>query len=168
MNKKALSVIFKPFYCPIPEDQKTINEYLNIKKNFKNNFFLLSVKNNLKIQNLISFFVLYKVLSFVLKEKEITAIFFFGIFFFYICVFAFLFSLFQLIELSKKMSKSKIFYEESSWFNIEYWEKFFFLIKNDRLILNQKIRPILKKKFRLIISIVSSSFFLLILTNSIK
>jgi hypothetical protein len=171
MNKKTVSLVFRPFYCPIPEDQKTVNEYLNLKKSLKNDFFLPQFKKQLTLQNYLTFFAFYSLLVFSIKKNELNTLFFFGFSFFFVSFLAFLFILFQLIDLSKKMGQSKIFYEEGSWFNIEYWEKLFFLIKNDRLILTQKVRPILKKKIRIVISVVSSAFFLgsfIIINNSIK
>tara|TARA_B110000503_G_C6796818_1_gene269452 strand:+ start:170 stop:373 length:204 start_codon:yes stop_codon:yes gene_type:complete len=48
---------------------------------------------------------------------------------------------------NKRLTQSRVFYEEASWFDGKIWEKPFFLIKNDKLLSSQKIQPILKRLF---------------------
>jgi hypothetical protein len=134
--------------CPIPEDQKPINQYIRFKEN---SFFNLPTfpKSILKSK---------------LKEFFLKIFFFLGIsnlFFFsgdFLTTFQrilitsfslFFFSLFLLFfrwkEIAKLFSTSRIFYEEASWYDGEIWEKPMALIKNDKLLERQKIKPILKK-----------------------
>jgi hypothetical protein len=48
-------------------------------------------------------------------------------------------------DIQLHFNKSRVFYEEASWFDGQIWEKPFFLIKNDKLISTQKIQPILQR-----------------------
>jgi hypothetical protein len=59
-------------------------------------------------------------------------------------------------QLLKRFRSSRLFYEEGSWYDGQYWEKPIELIKNDKLITIQKIKPIL-------IRIRKTLFFMIIL-----
>ena len=153
-NHKNLSAKFRPFYCPIPNEQKPINEYIQLKNKLNEKQFIISSRFFL------IFFIIYKSLSFYINEKSIIFLILFNILIYLI---NFLFLYLQIKELAKKLFLCKIFYEEGSWFNIEYWEKFFFLIKNDRLLLIQKIRPTFKKQIQAFLSVMCYFIILLIL-----
>ena len=105
MNQK---INFLKFFllCPVPEEQRPINEYIKIKHYFD-----------------IKFFQKFDIL------KVFYSIFLFPNWFF----------------IKKKLSLPYIIYEEASWYDGQVWQKPFFLIKNDRFLINQKLIPIYKK-----------------------
>jgi hypothetical protein len=138
--------------CPIPDDQKPINEYLNLKNNNFTNFILLSPKNYLLkiIFNFVLFFVLVTPLTFLLKLNNY--IFLFNSFFsINLLTLLFLTNYSRWSQLLKRFRNSRLFYEEGSWYDGQYWEKPFEIIKNDKLITNQKIKPILKRIIKTIV-----------------
>ena len=42
-------------------------------------------------------------------------------------------------QLLKRLRNSRLFYEEGSWYDGQYWEKPLELIKNDKLLTSQKL-----------------------------
>jgi hypothetical protein len=144
--------------CPVPEEQKPINEYIGLKENQLTNWLTLSKVNYEK--KMVSFFLFFFVL-----------VFFFRITFINPKVFLedrnFLFSwllinlsssltcLFFLIglnwvrwnQLQRRFNTPRLFYEEASWYDGQIWEKPFSIIKNDRLVSTQRINPILDRIF---------------------
>jgi hypothetical protein len=124
MKNKILDYLL---YCSIPEVQKPVNEYLEIKKNFLNNKKIL-------ITNILAIFL------FFLNR---------GMFFFLIVLS--LLSFFKYFQLNDRLIASKIYYEEASWFDSNFWKKPFFLLRKDKLLSIQKIRPILRKIFKSLI-----------------
>jgi hypothetical protein len=46
-----------------------------------------------------------------------------------------------------RLSKSRLFYEEASWYDGQIWENLFYF-KNDKLLSTQKIQPILQRILR--------------------
>jgi hypothetical protein len=147
-------------FCPIPEDQKPINEYIDLKENPFFHWILRSKKSyfsklffyGLFLSSLLFLFEFFVVQKTILQS--IFASFFFVSFFF---SFLFFFLSFRWKEIYKKFTDAKIFYEEASWFDGQIWEKPFFLLKNDKLIATQKIQPILR---RLFFSLFFFNFFL--------
>jgi hypothetical protein len=139
LNKKLFLL------CPIPEDQKPINEYIQIKNNLIdiNIFFPKNTKNE-KQKTIFFFFVfLFSIFFFKLNDFEerftnvivIPSIFLSGI--------AFVRFL-RWFEINKRFLTARLFYEEGSWYDGEIWEKPFLLIKSDKLISSQKIQPIIQ------------------------
>ena len=61
-------------------------------------------------------------------------------------------------QVEKDFNQPRIFYEEASWYDGQIWEKPFSILKNDKLISTQKIKPILQRISRTIF-ILSSFFF---------
>ncbi len=120
-------------YCSIPDFQKPINEYLEIKQNF------LDSKKML-ILNIIAIF-------FFFLKKEIFVLFFCFILLYF----------FKYFQLDCHLLSSKVYYEESSWFDSTFWKKPFFLLKKDKLLSNQKIRPIIRKTFKTLLLFVCLS-----------
>ena len=57
-------------------------------------------------------------------------------------------------QLLKRLRNSRLFYEEGSWYDGQYWEKPLELIKNDKLLTSQKIKPILKKNYKNVINVI--------------
>lgn len=169
--------------CPIPEEQKPINEYIGLKENSLTNWTTLSKKNYQK--KIISFFVyLFWIISLVRVQEIFQSLFSFDslgeqIFnfpestvFFQWGLKNFVFGLIILLvllfinyirwkQLQIRFNKPRLFYEEASWYDGQIWEKPFSIIKNDRLISTQKIQPILDRIVKTIwIIICINSLFL--------
>jgi hypothetical protein len=133
--------------CPIPEDQKPINQYINLKKNFFLNSTNFSLKN---------FFIIFFIFFQFLINNVSFNFYLFPLFTLFIFVFLNSICL-QWIDLNKRFKAARLIYEEASWYDGQLWEKPFILIKNDKLISSQKIEPVLQGLLRLIFTI----FFLL-------
>ena len=69
--------------------------------------------------------------------------------------------------MKNRFLEARIFYEEGSWYDGQIWEKPFLLIKNDRLLVSQKIDPIIQRISRTILVIFYFTFLLLLLENVI-
>jgi hypothetical protein len=152
--------------CPIPEDQKPINEYIGLKENPLTNWTTLSKKYYerqvfsffLGIFILISFFN-FSHLEFFdewLFENLFWACFSFMNFGFLL--------IFRWSQAQNRFNNSRLFYEEISWYDGQVWEKPLLIIKNDRLVSSQKITPILNrlKRTTYLFSYITFLFFLLI------
>jgi len=152
--------------CPIPEDQKPINEYIGLKENPLTNWTTLSKKYYerqvfsffLGIFVLISFFN-FSHLEFFdewLFENLFWACFSFMNFGFLL--------IFRWSQAQNRFNNSRLFYEEISWYDGQVWEKPLLIIKNDRLVSSQKITPILNRLKRTtnLFSYITFLFFLLI------
>jgi hypothetical protein len=132
--------------CPIPDEQKPINEYLILKdKDFTNLLFLNSTNSFVKI---FSYFLLFFsfgcLITFLIQLKTKTLLFnlFFGLLSLFL---AFFVNFLNWVQLLNRFRNSRLFYEEGSWYDSQIWEKPIELIKNDKLISNLKIKPILKR-----------------------
>jgi hypothetical protein len=132
--------------CPIADEQKPINEYINLKEKEFTNLILLNSKNYfLKIfYYFICFFLLGFPLTFLLQLKS--KVILFSIFFSLIILsLIFLINFSSWFQIFKRFRSSRLFYEEGSWYDGQIWEKPMELIKNDKLISILKIKPILKR-----------------------
>jgi len=131
--------------CPVPDDQKPINEYLNLKENKFLNWGNLSSKKNKKSLAILflTFFSFFSIGQF----KNLSFPTFLEILFntFVIIQFFLLVLLIRWVTINQKFQNSRLIYEEASWYDGQIWEKPFFLIKNDKLISTQKIEPILEE-----------------------
>jgi hypothetical protein len=58
-------------------------------------------------------------------------------------------------QIERRLKKSRLFYEEASWYDGQIWEKPFSILKNDKLLSTQKIRPFLQTIFRLLFTVFS-------------
>ena len=138
--------------CPIPEDQKPINEYLNLKQNNFTNFLLLSPKKYLSklLINFIVFFIISTPISLLFNVKN--DIFLFNSFFSLNCLLSiFLINFIRWSQLLQRFKTSRLFYEEGSWYDGQYWEKPLEIIKNDKLIAIYKIEPIVQRVIKTLI-----------------
>ena len=150
--------------CPVPDDQKPINEYLNLKENKFLNWGNLNTNKNKKFLGTIflTFFSFFSINQF---QPFSFATFFEILFNTLIIIQFFLFViLIRWITINQKFQNSRLIYEEASWYDGQIWEKPFFLIKNDKLISTQKIEPILEE----IIKSFFISLFLLFLVFQLK
>jgi len=168
--------------CPIPEDQKPISEYIEVKENTLINwtgFSFVEYKSKLVFLYFFSFLFLF---LFQLSIQADT-IYFFNINLKFLKIISKIFLeslqnsfnlstfiLYLLLtrwkELGKRFYVSQLFYEESSWFDGQIWEKAFFILKNDRLLFSQKITPIIKRIYKSIlvfIFLVFISFFIILI-----
>ena len=138
--------------CPVPDDQKPINEYLNLKENKFLNWGNLNTNKNKKFLGtlFLTFFSFFSIGQ--LQVLSFSS--FFDILFNTLVIIQFflLVILIRWITINEKFQNSRLIYEEASWYDGQIWEKPFFLIKNDKLISTQKIEPILEE--------IIKSFFL--------
>jgi hypothetical protein len=151
--------------CPIPEDQKPINEYINFKNSLTGKstqtqlfetYLKLSSTKNSEISSTIKFksdVVLLE--SFLIASEKIPSFSnkinsfnLFSIFKNYFPIW-FFFWFVNFKNLEARFLESSLIYEEVSWYDTQQWEKPFFLIKNDRFLCFLILQPILKKNFLL-------------------
>lgn len=152
-------------FCPIPEEQKPINEYISYKKKFFNQL-LNKIKKKEKTNFIFSTFFIFYFLNCFFNQKilyeipDILITFIFSFISFNIIILS---NYLVLREISLNLNKSRLFYEEASWFDGQLWEKPFETIKNDRLLKTQNIKSNLEKSKNVLINlnIVLSIFFLL-------
>lgn len=163
--------------CPISENQKPINNYIGLKENSLTSWTTLSNKKyNRKLYFLflsffltISFLRIYSFLGFYYFYDWFLENIFFASF----CV-LFLLStiLFRWLQIENTFQTARIFYEESSWYDGQTWEKPLILIKNDRLLSSQKIRPVRKRIqqtfFYTLYSTFTFTFFIFLLFFFLK
>jgi len=146
MNSKIKTFLL----CPIPDNQKPINEYIELKENFSSNWTTYSNKyyfNTLTF--LFSFFFLtiafFQIFTNNNNINKLTVFIFSNFLISTILETLILLSIILLLnfliwsQIQYKFFKSFVFYEESSWFDSQIWQKPYFLIKNDQLINKQKI-----------------------------
>jgi hypothetical protein len=148
--------------CPIPDGQKPINEYITYKENF-----LTSLINSQKRNSFFFkwYFSIFFSLSFLNDFKNFSISLLIQNF----LLTNFLFLTFYFINfikwktLEKRFQNSRIIYEEGSWYDSQIWEKPFLLIKNDKLIENQRIKPIIQELFRSVLYLIYFTIFLLLI-----
>lgn len=154
--------------CPVPEDQKPINAYIGLKENQLTNWTTLSKKNyEKKLLSFFSFFFLFvsflRISSFpdnryLLEWLLVNFFVSLNLLFFLILL---VFSRWKQIE--RDFNEPRLFYEEASWYDGQIWEKPFSILKNDKLISTQKIKPILQRISRTIFSLLSWNIALFLL-----
>jgi hypothetical protein len=153
--------------CPVPENQKPINEYINLQQNLLTQWLLFSNKGSR-----VSFLFLYFFIFFIFFCSNIPRLEFFSFFhsiiisFFItnvIILFFFFFEYFRWSQLENRFNQSRLFYEEGSWYDGQVWEKPFLLIKNDRFIATQKISPFIQRISRKILNFFYFNIFFVFL-----
>ena len=136
--------------CPVPEDQKPITEYLNLKDNSFTNWSTLELKKyNQKI--FITFFIclfIFSIFSYSPSQDLIKWFLSNLLITINTLIFVQISVIFRWNELKKQLKQSKLFYEEGSWYDSQVWEKPFIILKNDRLLVSQKLIPILRRLYR--------------------
>ena len=155
--------------CPVPEEQKPINGYIGLKENQLTNWTTLSKRNyEKKLFSLFSFFFFlvsfFRISSFfdsrylfdwflITFSLSLTLLFFLVLLIF-----------FRWKQIEKDFNQPRLFYEEASWYDGQIWEKPFSILKNDKLISTQKIKPILQRISRTMFTLLSWNlgFFLLL------
>ena len=142
------------FFCPVPEDQKPIQEYVVLRNNKLLNWLTLkNVQNNLFLFFwLLTLFALLSPLGNREGLKDLSLLFpsfllsFVGI-------------LFRWSQLKKHLNESRLFYEEASWYDGQIWEKELSIIRNDRLLSTQEIEPRTKALWKFFSSLTFLLFF---------
>ena len=132
--------------CPIPDDQKPINQYFSLKENILFNLLGINKTNYFSkiLLNYILFFILITPFTFLFKlNKEIFL--FNSLFSINLILIFFIINFVLWLQLLNQFRNARLFYEEGSWYDGQFWEKPIELIKNDKLIIQQKIKPIIKR-----------------------
>ena len=149
--------------CPVPEDQKPINEYIALQENFLTSWTTLSPKNYEKrIRSFLFFSFLltsmfqldkfqgiYYIFDWVLQTLRLSTGF---------AIAVILVILSRWLQIKYRFQQARLFYEEASWYDGQIWEKSLLLIKNDQLILSQRIQPIIERIKKSLIQILSINF----------
>jgi len=154
--------------CPVPEDQKPINTYIGLKENPLTNWTTLSKKNyDKKLLSLFSFFfilICFFRSSTLLDNRYLfdwllinVAISLNSLFFLILVIFA------RWKQVEKEFDEPRLFYEEASWYDGQVWEKPLSILKNDKLISTQKIKPILERISRTLFTLLSWNLGLLLI-----
>jgi hypothetical protein len=149
--------------CPIPDDQKPISEYINLKENDFTNLILLTRKNYLQkiFINFLLGFIIMTPFAYLFKFEN--DLFLFNSFFsINLLIFVFTINFSRWSQLLKRFRSSRLFYEEGSWYDGQFWEKPMELIKNDKLLSTQKIKPILKRILKTIFCLTTINLFIYI------
>ena len=157
-----MSINIKKFLlCPVPEDQKPINEYIQIREN---RFFSWVIGSNQKYFQNVLFLELFFFCCFLVffnfdfqNSSFQTFLIAFKNSFHFLLIYLFLIFI-KWVELNKRFQNSRLVYEEGSWYDSEVWEKPFFLIKNDKLISIQKIEPFIKRLFDTLLFLLFVNF----------
>jgi hypothetical protein len=153
--------------CPVPEDQKPINEYIALKENSFTSWITFSKKKYRKTFLSFLFFFLFLVSLFHFNnenEKELQVFPWLVINFLISLNTVFFFLLINFIrwkQIQIRFNNSRVFYEEASWYDGQIWEKPFSIIKNDRLLNTQKIIPILERISRTMFLVFCFNLFLI-------
>jgi hypothetical protein len=147
--------------CPIPDDQKPINQYFYLKNNILFNLLGITKKNYFYkiLINYIFFFFLFTPITFLFKLNKQLFLFnsIFSINFLLIIL---IINFILWLQLFKQFRNPRFFYEEGSWYDGQFWEKPIELIKNDKLIIKQKIEPIQRRIFKSIIILIVINFLI--------
>jgi hypothetical protein len=156
--------------CPVPDDQKPINEYINLKQNDFFNWIAFSERkyNQKLFAFFINGFLILLPFDYLIFNPKIQ---FFSFFFCHLLItfFSFIFFLASIrqrwIEMNIRFLESRLFYEEGSWYDGQIWEKPLELIKNDKLLSIQKIEPLINRITKTIFLIFSFTIFIISLSR---
>jgi hypothetical protein len=154
--------------CPVPEDQKPMNEYIGLKENLLTRWTTFSTSNYEK-----RIFFLFSTFFFFISLIQFSH--FQGIYYGFewvlenlwwstLCLlFFFLIVLSRWLQIENRFNQARLFYEEASWYDGQIWEKPLGIIKNDKFIHNQKIQPILQRIQKTLLQVISLNFLCLFL-----
>jgi Conserved in the green lineage and diatoms 27 len=142
--------IYKKLYCPVPEEQRPLNEYLNLKNSLFFNWPSFSLNSYVLKLNFFSFIIF--ILSLPISNY-FYYFFEFPIKFIFLSYFLVLiFGFFLLIRIylgwsyiNQRLNTPFVKYEESGWYDCQIWIKSIKILKQDRLISYYKVLPILKR-----------------------
>jgi hypothetical protein len=141
--------------CPIPEDQKPINEYISLKENNLTNWITLVRKKYLGalFQLFLTLFLICLTFTFegiesvnqlfaTLQETSLFSLIMLNFLVIYV--------LSNWKQVDNRFNTSRLIYEEGSWYTSEIWEKPISLIKSDKLISTQILQPILLRNLQFV------------------
>jgi len=158
---------YRKFYCPVPEEQRPLNEYLNLKNSFFFNWPTLNILNYIKkLGTLSSFILLFSIpiTNSFYPIIEFPTQFILANIFVVINLLIFLLGRIYLgwSYVEERLFNPTVEYEESGWYDGQIWVKPVKVLKQDRLICSYKVFPILKRLEKTIVyfSVVSILIFL--------
>jgi hypothetical protein len=158
MKKKKLS---RNYYCPVPKEQRPLNEYLKIKNSFLFNWSTFQLKQYIKtLLNINFYLLLYSVFFstyFEYRTKFLLLIFFHGFFLEILILFRIYLGW---IYIKNRLENLVVEYEETGYFDGKFWLKPIKILKQDKLFSYYKVSPIVK---RLKKNILYFLFFLILL-----
>ena len=154
--------------CPVPEEQKPIHEYLQLKENDFTNWVTFGKEQYFQklasfTLNLFGFFSLlqfskYQEVDYLLETLlETLLLALLGLSFLFLVNYA------RWKQVEIRFRKSRLFYEEASWYDGQIWEKPLGIVKNDKLLSTQKIQPLLQRILRTLFTLGAGILFLSIL-----
>jgi hypothetical protein len=160
---------YRKFYCPVPNEQRPLNEYLNLKNSFSFNWPTFNINTYIFNLTLFSFFLLFFSFQFTNYFYSILE---FPIKFFLQNSFIIInFNILFLVKIysgwsyiGKRLFNPIVNYEESGWYDNQVWLKSVKILKQDRLIYSYKVSPILKRLEKSIIYLFIVSIFIFLLT----
>lgn len=142
--------------CPIPEDQKPINEYISLKENNLTNWITLVKRKYIGTlaQLFFTFFLICLTFTFggiqsvnqlfeTIQQTSLISLTILNLLLIYI--------LSNWKQVDTRFNTSRLIYEEGSWYASEIWEKPISLIKNDKLISTQILQPILLRNLQFVL-----------------
>jgi hypothetical protein len=164
LNKPALL-----FYCPVPIDQRPLNEYLELKQSFLFDWPASNINEFLKKILLFSFFIL---IFSVPITNYFYPLFDFPKEFFLINLIININCLIILLiriqlgwsYIEKRLLSPTIEYEESGWYDGQIWVKPIKILKQDRLIYSYKVYPILQRVKNYIIYCLLTAILIFLFT----
>ena len=157
--------------CPVPDDQKPINEYIGLKENPLTNWTTLAKKNyDAKLFQIVGYTFLFLSLTTginVINDFTLVSDWILNNLFISTTLLLLLLVIivFRWKQNQKRFNQTRLFYEEGSWYDGQIWEKPLSLVKNDKLISTQKIEPILQRLYK---TISINGFFNLILLTLLQ
>lgn len=139
--------------CPVPEEQKPINEYIQLKENsfqswqnfsFSQKLVILFAFLGLNSWSFVDLQIKYQTFNpnIFLEKFVINSLIIFTFLFFLVLI-----NFLRWKQISTKFKRARIIYEEISWYDGQIWEKPFSVLKNDKLLNLIKIQPFLKQCF---------------------
>ena len=157
-------------FCPVPSEQQPVNEYQELAESWFFRWVTFSKwQFAFKLTKIwiLSLFICIPIsaASFSPQQEIVAFILSSGLG-------ASLFVTFALIRLylgwsyiGDRLKKTKIVYEETSWYDGQIWEKPLEFYRRDQLIFQYQVQPILirlRKSFILLLTLISSSLLILL------
>lgn len=142
--------MYYKFSCPVPKEQRPINEYLElVQSNFFNWPILLESVYKQKIVNsFLSCFLLSLPISFLFLSPFPTPFRFLGISFEIATIFLLAILIRLLLSwnyIKQRLYNPTVFYEESGWYDGRIWVKSKNILVQDRLIYAYQVLPAIKR-----------------------
>ena len=157
----------KKLYCPVPEEQRPLNEYLNIKNSPFFDWPTFDI--NKYLIKLISFAAIILFFSIPISNYWYYCFEFPIRFFLLNCFIIGISEIFLLLRIylgwsyiQERLNKPFVEYEESGWYDGQIWIKPIKILKQDRLICYYKVLPILNRLKKTIVYYIIVYFIIFI------